>query len=83
MSILRYLNSSEAAVRNESVSLFASDASQDPGEIGLPLEPQKQRLSVPLELVHETDSLYVIRLPNNQIMRIDKDLVSVVIPRTN
>jgi hypothetical protein len=63
--------------------LFASDASQDPGEIGLPLEPQKQRLSVPLELVHETDSLYVIRLPNNQIMRIDKDLVSVVIPWTN
>ena len=60
--------------------LFSPDASPSLKEIGMPLEPGKPDLSAPLELIHEANSIYVVRLPDERVMRIDKGLVSIVIP---
>jgi hypothetical protein len=59
--------------------LFTDDVTSELGEAHIPLEGKKRRLSVPLELVHEADTVYVIRLPDQRIMRINKDLVSIVV----
>jgi hypothetical protein len=57
------------------------DARRGLQEAGLSLDSKRQQLSVPLELVHETDKIYVIRLPDGRIIRIDKSLVSAVIAK--
>jgi hypothetical protein len=59
--------------------LFSPDASHGLKEIGMPLEPRKDYLSVPVELVHEANNAYVVRLPDQRIMRIDKKLANVLI----
>jgi hypothetical protein len=50
---------------------------------GLPPDLNRPQLSVQVELIHETDTLYVIRLPDGQIMRLDKSLVSAVIAKSS
>jgi hypothetical protein len=66
--------------RPQQVSLlFKEDALHGLQQIKVPLEPSARQVSAPVDLVHEADDIYVVRLPDERVVRIDKDLVSAVV----
>jgi hypothetical protein len=66
--------------RPQEVSLlFKDDAMRGIQQLRVPLQRKGQQISAPLALVHETDDIYVVRLRDKRVLRIDKDLVSAVV----
>lgn len=59
--------------------LFKDDAPRGLQQVRVPLRDNARQVSAPLDLVHETDDVYVIRLSNGQVLRIDRELVSAVV----
>lgn len=59
--------------------LFKDDALYGLQQIRVPLQANAKQVSAPLDLVHEADDIYVARLPDKRVVRIDKDLVSAVV----
>jgi hypothetical protein len=66
--------------RPQQVSLlFRDDAVRGMQQLRVPLQQKGQQISAPLALVHETDDVYVVRLRDKRVLRIDRDLVAAVV----